>query len=143
MNKKLIKRVAVASLAVLMTMPNITLTNTYSNTITSNVDETIEFIQQEIAKLKKALAENGDTYTEGRKKMLEKQIQNLEKNLEKQKGFKTDFEARKVQLEAENAQKAAEKAVADAANPYKRITLHGDAAVDEYLLQFKRHGSEI
>ena len=120
MNKKMIKRVAVASLAALMTIPNITTINyaeakitrwedgTYKSASFDNNKEALEFY-------KKELAENGNLYNEFRTKSIQKQIERLETSIKEAEERAESREAKKAEDAAKAAQKAAEKAAAEAA----------------------------
>lgn len=157
MNKKLIKRVAVASLAALMTIPSLTVPNyalevtrhadgTYKSASFNNDQEAVEFFKEEIAK-------NGHLYNEFRRKDLQKQLDKYEKranggsknvvDTSKADAKLAKMEQERLAREAErDAKEAAEKAAEDEANAiYGTHIFHGDT-VDAYILQWKRHGSE-
>lgn len=157
MNKKLVKRVAVASLAALMTIPSLTTTSyalevtryedgTYKSASFDNDQEAVEFFKEEIAK-------NGHLYNEFRRKDLQKQLDSYEKIANGGSKNVVDVSAVEAELakreqerlarEAEiDAKKAAEKAAEDEANAiYGTHIFHGDT-IDEYILQWKRRGSE-
>lgn len=156
MNKILVKRVAVASLAALMNIPNLTVPNyalevtryedgTYKSASFNNDQEAVEFFKEELSK-------NGHLYNEFRKKSLQKQLDRYEKRVKNGGKIEIDpsvqakldkMEQERLAREAEReAKKAAEKAAEDEANAiYGTHIFHGDT-VDAYILQWKRHGSE-
>ena len=157
-NKKLVKRVAVASLAALMTIPSLTVpnyalevernANGTAKSVSGTIEEVLEFNIGEIttnAHLYSdiSLKSRAESIIRNKKatneqiKIAEQVLQSVEQREAAQKA------AKQAQQAAAEAQKAAEKAaIAEAHAMYGTHTFHGEAEVNAYLQQFKRHGSE-